>query len=66
MSSGNIERLDFTWNQAFTTDPSTLAFAVFDRGVATAHDAFTIAIVTGVNASGVPTSYGGYLKIASG
>lgn len=64
-ASGNIERLDFTWGQAFSADLSTVAFAVFDRGVATAHDAFTIAIVTGVNASGVPTSYGGFLKIAA-
>ena len=67
VTTGNIERLDFTWGQAFSTDLNALAFAVFDRGVSTAHDAFTIAIVTGVNATtGVPTAYGGFLKIAAG
>ena len=39
---------------------------MFDRGNAGAHDAFTIAIVTGVDANGKPTSYGGFLKVAAG
>lgn len=75
LNTGNIERLDFTSNQALGTNLSTLAFAVFDRGIAGGHDAFTIAIVTGVytiaNADathpvGTPSSYGGFLKIATG
>ncbi len=64
-TAGNIERLDFTWNTPFT-NLNSLAFAVFDRGNAGAHDAFTLAIVTGVDANGKPTSYGGYLKVAAG
>lgn len=74
-ASGNIERLDFTWGQAFGGDLSTLAFAVFDRGGATIHDAFTIALVTGIYTAadadaahpvGTPKSYGGFLKVAAG
>ena len=64
VQSGNIERLDFTWNVPFT-NLNQLAFAVFDRGNVGAHDAFTIAIVTGVDANGKPTSYGGFLKVAA-
>ncbi len=64
-SAGNIERLDFTWNTPFT-NLNSLAFAVFDRGNAGAHDAFTLAIVTGVDANGKPTSYGGFIKVAAG
>ncbi len=64
-TAGNIERLDFTWNTPFT-NLNSLAFAVFDRGAANVHDAFTLAIVTGVDANGTPTSYGGFLKVAAG
>ena len=64
-TAGNIERLDFTWNTPFT-NLNSLAFAVFDRGNAGVHDAFTLAIVTGVDANGKPTSYGGFLKVAAG
>ena len=39
---------------------------MFDRGNAGAHDAFTLAIVTGVDANGVPTAYGGFIKVAAG
>ena len=64
-TAGNIERLDFTWNTPLT-NLNSLAFAVFDRGNAGAHDAFTLAIVTGVDANGVPTAYGGFIKVAAG
>ena len=56
--------MDFTWNVPFA-NLNSLAFAVFDRGNAGAHDAFTIAIVTGVDANGKPTAYGGFLKVAA-
>ncbi len=59
---GNIERLDFTYNTALT-NLSTLAFAVFDRGAVGVHDGFTIALVTGVDSTGKPTSYGGALHV---
>ena len=61
--AGNIERLDFTYN-APLSNLSTLAFAVFDRGAVGVHDAFTIALVTGVSSNGTPTSYGAALKVA--
>ena len=65
-SAGNIERLDYAWS-APLSNASQLAFAVFDRGLVGAHDAFTIAIITAISpTTGAPTAYGGYLKIAAG
>lgn len=55
---GNIERLDFEFSGPVSAT-SSLAFAVFERGVAAQHDGFSIAVITGVDASGTPTSYGG-------
>ena len=64
-AAGNIERLDYTWNAAFG-DISKLAFSVFERGTAGAHDAFTIAVITGVDpGTHLPTAYGGYIKVAA-
>jgi hypothetical protein len=57
-ASGNIERLDFVFTGGLTVSPG-LAFTVMDRGVAGAHDAFKIAVITGWDPIGeVPTSYG--------
>ncbi len=60
-SSGDIERLDFILNSAGERATTDQAFAVFDRGNATNHDSFKIAIITGVDTNGNPTSYGGNL-----
>lgn len=64
-TTGNIERLDFTWNSGLTVTDA-LAFAVFDRGAVGVHDSFAIAAVTAVDASGNPTAYGTLLKVAAG
>ena len=62
-STGNIERLDFTWNSGLTVTNS-LAFAVFDRGATGAHDSFAVAAVTAIDASGNPTAYGPLIIVA--
>jgi hypothetical protein len=64
-TTGNVERLDFTWNAGLTVT-SSLAFAVFDRGAVGVHDSFAIAPVTAVDAFGNPTAYGAILKVAAG
>jgi hypothetical protein len=64
-TTGNIERLDFTWNSGLTVSNS-LAFAVFDRGAVGVHDSFAIAAVTAIDASGNPTAYGSLLGVAAG
>lgn len=64
-TTGNIERLDFTWNSGITVSNS-LAFAVFDRGAVGVHDSFAIAAVTAIDGSGNPTAYGSLLKVAAG
>lgn len=61
-TTGNIERLDFTWNSGLTVSNS-LAFAVFDRGAAGVHDSFAIAPITAIDAAGNPTAYGTLLKV---
>jgi hypothetical protein len=64
-SSDDVERLDFildTSGEHATTDQ---AFAVFDRGNATNHDSFKIAVITGIDSNGNPTSYGGDLITVS-
>jgi hypothetical protein len=60
-SSDDVERLDFILNTAGEHATTDQAFAVFDRGNATNHDSFKIAIITGVDTNGNPTSYGGNL-----
>jgi hypothetical protein len=64
-TTGNIERLDFTWNSAITVTNS-LAFAVFDRGAVGVHDSFAIAAVTAIDGSGNPTAYGNLLLVSPG
>jgi len=60
-SSDDVERLDFILNTAGQNATTDQAFAVFDRGNATNHDSFKIAIITGIDTNGNPTSYGGNL-----
>jgi hypothetical protein len=64
-TTGNIERLDFTWNSGLTVTNS-VAFAVFDRGAVGVHDSFAIAAVTAIDASGNPTAYASLVKVAAG
>jgi hypothetical protein len=64
-TTGNIERLDFTWNSPITVNNS-FAFAVFDRGAVGVHDSFAIAAVTAVDAFGNPTAYGTLLRVNPG
>ena len=64
-TTGNIERLDFTWNSSVTVS-NALAFGIFDRGVAALHDSFAIAAITAVDVLGNPTAFGSLLKVASG
>ena len=64
-TSGNIERIDFTWNSGLTVT-NAFAFAVFDRGAVNVHDSFAIAAVTAIDASGNPTAFGALLKVAAG
>jgi hypothetical protein len=64
-TTGNIERVDFTWNTPMAVN-SGLAFAVFDRGTVGVHDAFAIAAVKGVDASGNPTAFGSVVIVAAG
>lgn len=45
-SQGNIERVDFVFTGGITATDA-LAFAVMDRGGATVHDRFKIALITG-------------------
>jgi hypothetical protein len=56
---GDIERMDVLTNGTTgTVANSGLSFAVLDRG---AGDSFEIAVITGVDSNGNPTSYGGSL-----
>lgn len=56
-SAGNIERLDFVYGAPLSAN-AAMGFAVFDRGVADVHDAFAIALITGLDyVNNVPTSY---------
>jgi hypothetical protein len=63
--TGNIERIDFTWNSPITVSNS-FALALFERGAISIHDAFAIAAVTAVDGSGNPTAFGSLLIVAPG
>jgi len=57
----NIERVDFLYNGTTgIVDNNSLAIGVFDRGTG---DAFSVAIITGVDSHGNPTSYGGFVTV---
>jgi hypothetical protein len=61
----NIVRLDMIFPAGFNASSST-AFAVFDRGTSTDHDAFQMAAITGLSNTGVPTNYGPLLSFGEG
>jgi hypothetical protein len=65
-NSNNIERLDWILSSGYSTVNTTkVGFAVFERGADNAHDAFAIAAITGLDASGNPNNYGTLKKVIS-
>jgi hypothetical protein len=57
LPEGNIERLDFVYTSPLSANES-MGFAVFERGAATVHDGFKIALITGWDGvNNVPTAY---------
>ncbi|MEI6107616.1 MAG: PEP-CTERM sorting domain-containing protein [Opitutae bacterium] len=64
-TTGNIERLDFAWNAGIQIG-LTDGFAVFERGAANGHDAFSIAVITGWDSvNNKPTTYSKQLSQAA-
>ena len=67
VSQGNIERLDFLWTAGVNV-MSCDGFAVFDRGLAGAHDAFQVAAITSLGSgTGAPLTwmFGNVLKLTA-
>ena len=60
----NIQRVDVLFTGGITASASSI-FAIFDRGVSTAHDGFEIAAITSMS-GGVPTGYGPLLTETTG
>ena len=59
----NIERIDFIFQQGFVSSaPAESGFAVFERN---GNDNFKMAVVTGIDAVGNPTSFGTIININS-
>ena len=60
---GNVERIDLLYNgTAGIVDNNSLAIGVFDRGTG---DAFSVAVITGVDSHGNPTSYGAFITVSN-
>lgn len=58
-NNNNIERVDVIWSTGLNTaTPSEAGFAIFDRGGNYQHDGFHIVAITGLDASGNPSSFG--------
>lgn len=58
-NNNNIERVDIIFTSGLNTaSPTQAGFAIFDRGANYAHDGFRIAAITGLDASGNPSSFG--------
>ncbi len=60
-AEGNVERLDFLYNGTSGVAANNLAIGVFDRGVG---DSFSVAVITGVDKNGNPTSYGAFVTVS--
>ena len=62
----NVERVDAV-DFAGMTAGNNIAFSIFDRstGATDAHDGFQIVAITGVDATGTPTSYGSSVDVVS-
>jgi hypothetical protein len=59
VDTGNIERVDFLFNGTVGVTATSLSnIAVFERGLAGAHDSFNITLITGWNSNtSTPTSF---------
>ncbi len=65
-NSNNIERMDYVLGSAFTTaTPDKVGIPVFERGDPGGHDPFVIAVITGVDGTGKPTSYAPLMRVAA-
>ena len=58
----NVERLDFLYNGTTGVSSTNLAIGVFELGTG---DSFSVAVITGVDSNGNPTSYGGFVTVAA-
>jgi hypothetical protein len=65
-NNNNIQRIDSIFSVSGITVNNTLAFAVFERGPTNGHDGFKIAAITGLDASGNPSSYGPLISLSTG
>jgi hypothetical protein len=63
-NNSDIQRIDVIFPAGITPSASAV-FAIFDRGVSTAHDGFEIAAITSLS-GGVPTNYGPLLTETTG
>ena len=62
-AQGNVERLDFLYNGTTgEVNNGSLAIGVFDRGTG---DSFSVAVITGVDSAGNPTSYAGFEVVSN-
>ena len=58
-NNNNVERVDVIFSSGLNTSiPSQAGFAIFDRGNNNQHDAFRIAAITNLDASGNPAGFG--------
>jgi hypothetical protein len=60
----DIQRVDVLFPAGITASANSI-FAIFDRGVSTAHDGFMIAAITAMS-GGVPTNYGPLITETTG
>jgi hypothetical protein len=60
----NVERADFLAPGGITS-ATNLGASIFERGVATGHDSFKIAAITGLDGFGTPNSFGSLLSISN-
>jgi hypothetical protein len=65
-NNNNIERVDVMIGAGYTIiDAQKYGFPILERGVYGAHDAFKIAVILSVDASGNPTTYSNVLSVNS-
>jgi|GEM_PF-4462291 len=63
----NIERVDVIFKNGLKVNsPTQAGFALFERGVNNAHDAFAISVILEVDGSGNPTRFSRVIRVASG
>ena len=65
-NNNNIERVDVMIGAGYTIiDAQKYGFPILERGVYGAHDAFKIAVILAVDASGNPTTYSNVVSVNS-